>query len=184
MILCNAEFAKRINSSVFPGNQGGPLMHVIAGKAVAFGEALKPEFKEYAKRIRINAATLAEDLTNQGVKLVSGGTDNHLMLVDLTPIGITGSLAEKALDRAGITVNKNAIPYDKQPPTKTSGIRVGTPAVTTRGMGVEEMKRIGNWMGQILRNPKDEDLQQRIAGEVRDLCANFPAPGHEGYDKV
>jgi glycine hydroxymethyltransferase len=184
IILCDAEFAKRINSSVFPGNQGGPLVHVIAGKAVAFGEALQPAFKEYAKRIRINATALAETLVAQGLTLVSGGTDNHLMLVDLTPVGITGSLAEKALDRAGITVNKNAIPYDKQPPTKTSGIRVGTPAVTTRGMGVEEMHRIGAWIGEVLKNPKDEALQQRIAGEVRELCSHYPAPGHEGYDQA
>lgn len=183
MILCDAKYAKAINSSVFPGNQGGPLMHVIAGKAVAFGEALKPEFKEYAKRIRANAQTLAEELVKQGVKLVSGGTDNHLMLVDLTPLGMTGAQAEKALDRAGITVNKNAIPYDKQPPTKTSGIRVGTPAVTTRGMEPAEMQQIAAWMGQVLHNLNDETMHTRIAEEVRELCAKYPVPGHEGYSE-
>lgn len=179
MIMCDSEYAKAINSSVFPGNQGGPLMHVIAGKAVAFGEALKPEFKEYGRKIRVNASALAEGLTAQDLKLVSGGTDNHLMMVDLTPFGLTGAQVEKALDRAGITVNKNAIPYDTQPPTKTSGIRLGSPAVTTRGMGVEEMKLITNWIGQVVHAIDDETLHKRIADEVRDLCAKFPVPGQE-----
>lgn len=183
LILSDAEYAKMLNSSVFPGNQGGPLMHVIAAKAVAFGEALRPEFKDYARRIRVNARALAEALMEQGLKLVSGGTDNHLMLVDLTPLGLTGSRAQNALDRAGLTVNKNAIPNDTQPPTKTSGIRIGTPAVTTRGMNVPEMQRIAGWIVQVLHNIDDADLQQRIAGEVREMCAAFPVPGHEGYYK-
>lgn len=181
LILCDEEYAKAINSSVFPGNQGGPLMHVIAAKAVAFGEALRPDFQEYAKRIRINARALAEGLLERGLTLVSGGTDNHLMLVDLTPLSLTGSRAQTALDRAGLTANKNAIPNDTQPPTRTSGIRLGTPAITTRGMGVAEMDRIADWIVQVLHNIKDEDLHHRIAGEVREMCAAFPVPGHEGY---
>jgi glycine hydroxymethyltransferase len=176
LIMTEEQFAKPINSSVFPGTQGGPLMHVIAGKAVAFGEALQPEFKLYAQRIRANAKALAEGLMNRGVKLISGGTDNHLMLVDLTGLGITGAQAQKALDHAGITINKNAIPDDPQPPTKTSGIRIGTPAVTTRGMGLAEMGRIADWIVQVLHNIGDADLQRRIADEVREMCQGFPVP--------
>jgi len=181
MIMSDAEYAKAINSSVFPGTQGGPLMHAIAAKAVAFGEALQPEFKEYARRIRANAQALATGLMERGLKLISGGTDNHLMLVDLTPLGITGAQAEKALDRAGLTVNKNAIPNDSQPPMKTSGIRIGTPAVTTRGMGVTEMAQIAAWIVQVLETSDDQSLQSRIADEVRELCARYPVPGHERY---
>ncbi|NJL34115.1 MAG: serine hydroxymethyltransferase [Chloroflexaceae bacterium] len=144
MIMMNQEFAKDINSSVFPGTQGGPLVHIIAAKAVAFGEALRPEFKEYARNIRVNAKALAEALVKRGHRLVSGGTDNHLMLIDLTPLGITGAKADKTLERAGITANKNAIPYDKEPPWRTSGVRLGTPAVTTRGMGTAEWIRLPN----------------------------------------
>ncbi|NJL04161.1 MAG: serine hydroxymethyltransferase [Chloroflexaceae bacterium] len=184
MILMTSEHAKEINSSVFPGTQGGPLMHVIAAKAVAFGEALQPEFKTYAQNIRHNARTLAETLVQQGITLVSGGTDNHLMLVDLTSLNVTGAKAQTALERAAITANKNAIPYDTQPPWKTSGIRLGTPAVTTRGMGPAEMVRIGNWIAQVLHNLDDSDLHQRIADEVRELCSHFPVPGHEGYEVV
>lgn len=184
MILMTSENAKEINSSVFPGTQGGPLMHVIAAKAVAFGEALQPEFKTYAQNIRHNARTLAETLVQQGITLVSGGTDNHLMLVDLTSLNVTGAKAQTALERAAITANKNAIPYDTQPPWKTSGIRLGTPAVTTRGMGRAEMVQIGNWIAQVLHNLDDSDLHQRIADEVRDLCSRFPVPGHEGYEVV
>lgn len=184
MILCDSDYAKPINSSVFPGNQGGPLMHVIAGKAVAFGEALRPEFKTYAQQIRRNAHTLADALTSQGIKLVSGGTDNHLMLLDLTPLGITGAKAQTSLEQAGITTNKNAIPYDTQPPTKTSGIRVGTPAVTTRGMGEAEMNQIASWIVQILNSPDDAALQQRTHDEVHQLCSRFPVPGHEDYQDV
>lgn len=181
LIMGDEEHAKALNSSVFPGNQGGPLMHVIAGKAVAFGEALRPEFKTYARNIRTNAHALAEALKAEGFKLVSNGTDNHLMLVDLSSLGITGSQAQTALDRAGITVNKNAIPNDPQPPTKTSGVRIGTPAVTTRGMGEGEMKRIAGWIAQVLQNRRDEALAQRVADEVREMCAAFPVPGHENY---
>jgi len=181
MIMSDAEYAKAINSSVFPGTQGGPLMHAIAAKAVAFGEALQPEFKEYARRIRANAQALATGLMERGLKLISDGTDNHLMLVDLTPLGITGAQAEKALDRAGLTVNKNAIPNDQQPPMKTSGIRIGTPAVTTRGMGVTEMEQIAAWIVQVLETSDDQSLQSRIADEVREMCARYPVPGHERY---
>ncbi len=184
MILMTSENAKEINSSVFPGTQGGPLMHIIAAKAVAFGEALQPEFKTYAQNIRRNARTLAETLVQQGLTLVSGGTDNHLMLVDLTSLNVTGAKAQAALERAAITANKNAIPYDTQPPWKTSGIRLGTPAVTTRGMGPAEMVQIGNWIAQVLHNLDDSDLHQRIADEVRELCRHFPVPGHEGYEVV
>jgi glycine hydroxymethyltransferase len=184
MILMTSENAKEINSSVFPGTQGGPLMHIIAAKAVAFGEALQPEFKTYAQNIRRNARTLAETLVQQGLTLVSGGTDNHLMLVDLTSLNVTGAKAQAALERAAITANKNAIPYDTQPPWKTSGIRLGTPAVTTRGMGPAEMVQIGNWIAQVLHNLDDSDLHQRIADEVRELCSHFPVPGHEGYEVV
>ncbi len=178
LIMCDAEYAKAINSAVFPGTQGGPLMHVIAGKAVAFGEALRPEFKDYARRIRVNARTLAAGLQAHGLKLVSGGTDNHLILVDLTPLGITGAQAQDALDRAGLTVNKNAIPNDPQPPMKTSGIRIGTPAVTTRGMGEAEMTRIAHWIAQVVHAIDDRELQRRIADQVRAMCADFPVPGH------
>jgi glycine hydroxymethyltransferase len=184
LIMCDEDYIKPINSSVFPGTQGGPLVHVIAGKAVAFGEALKPEFKTYASNIRTNAKTLAESLMSQDIKLVSGGTDNHLMLVDLTPQNITGARAQAALERAAITANKNAIPYDTQPPTKTSGIRLGTPALTTRGMGQGEMVQIAEWIAQVLHHPDDEALQDRIAGNVHEMCSSFPVPGHEAYSDI
>ncbi len=176
LIMMDEELAKPINSSVFPGTQGGPLMHVIAAKAVAFGEALRPEFKAYAAQIRRNAKALADGLTARGIKLISGGTDNHLMLADLSPLGITGAQAQKALDRAHITVNKNAIPDDPQPPMRTSGVRIGTPAVTTRGMREPEMERIADWIAQVLHAVDDLDLQARIAAEVIELCASFPVP--------
>lgn len=176
LILMGEEFAKQINSSVFPGTQGGPLMHVIAGKAVAFGEALRSEFKQYAAQIRLNARTLAEGLRGQGLTLVSGGTDNHLMLVDLRSTGLTGAQAQRALDKAAITVNKNAIPDDPQPPMKTSGIRIGTPAVTTRGMREREMAQIAAWIGEVLMYPDDEARLARIASEVADMCRHFPVP--------
>ncbi len=176
LILMEADFAKQINSSVFPGTQGGPLMHVIAGKAVAFGEALRPEFKQYAAQIRRNARALAEGLRSQGLDLISGGTDNHLMLVDLRSTGLTGAQAQRALDRAAITVNKNAIPDDPQPPMKTSGIRIGTPAVTTRGMRESEMAQIAAWIGEVLMYPDDEERLGRINGEVAELCRHFPVP--------
>jgi glycine hydroxymethyltransferase len=174
--MCKAEYAKDIDRSVFPGLQGGPLMHVIAGKAVCFGEALRPEFKEYAQRVIANAKTLAETLIGGGLRLVSGGTDNHLMLVDVTPLGMGGKTAEAVLDRCGITVNKNMIPYDERKPMDPSGIRVGTPALSTRGMGTSEMQRIGGWMLAALKSAQDETLHEKIRGEVSELCEQFPVP--------
>ena len=176
LCLAKQEYGKSINSRVFPGIQGGPLMHVIAGKAICFGEALRPEFKTYARQIIDNAKTLADTLLAGGLKLVSGGTDNHLLLVDVTPLGIGGKLAEQALDRCGITVNKNMIPYDERKPIDPSGIRVGTPALTTRGMKTEQMRTIGGWMLAALRAPSDEATLNRIRGEIRELCQHFPVP--------
>jgi len=176
LIMMGEEHARALNSSVFPGTQGGPLMHVIAGKAVAFAEALRPEFKAYAAQIRRNARALAAGLSARGVQLISGGTDNHLMLADLTSLGITGAQAQKALDAAHITVNKNAIPDDPQPPMRTSGIRIGTPAVTTRGMGEPEMAQIASWIADVLEAIDDTARQERIAAEVRELCQGFPVP--------
>jgi glycine hydroxymethyltransferase len=180
MILCKAQYAKEIDRAVFPGQQGGPLMHVIAGKAVCFGEALKPAFKQYAKQIIDNAKTLADVLLAGGARLVSGGTDNHLILADVTTLGTTGRQAEAALDRCGITVNKNMIPFDQRKPMDPSGIRLGTPALTTRGMGHDEMRRIGGWILETLRSPEDESLAARIRHEVGDLCRQFPVPGDAG----
>jgi glycine hydroxymethyltransferase len=176
LCLAKEEYGKTINSRVFPGIQGGPLMHIIAGKAVCFGEAMHPTFKEYGKRIIANAKALAEVLLAGGLKLVSGGTDNHLLLVDVTPLGIGGKLAEQALDRCGITINKNMIPFDERKPVDPSGIRVGTPALTTRGMGTDEMRTIGGWMLAALRAPTDEAVLNRIRGEIRTLCQQFPVP--------
>ena len=176
LCLAKAEYGKTINSRVFPGIQGGPLMHVIAGKAICFGEALRPEFRKYAQQIIDNAKTLAETLLAGGLKLVSGGTDNHLLLVDVTPLGIGGKLAEETLDRCGITINKNMIPYDERKPVDPSGIRIGTPALTTRGMGTGEMRMIGGWMLEALRAPEDDAVLERIRGEVRALCRQFPVP--------
>jgi glycine hydroxymethyltransferase len=176
LCLAKEEYGKTINSRVFPGIQGGPLMHVIAGKAICFAEAMRPEFKKYAQQIIDNAKALAETLLAGGLKLVSGGTDNHLMLVDVTPLGIGGQLAEEALDRCGITINKNMIPYDERKPTDPSGIRVGTPALTTRGMGTQEMQTIGQWMLESLRAPEDAQIAQRIRGQVREMCKQFPVP--------
>lgn len=175
-IFCKAELAKAVDKAVFPGQQGGPLMHIIAAKAVAFGEALRPEFRAYQQRILDNAQALAAELTAQGMRLVSGGTDNHLMLVDLRPLGVTGKDAEDALGTAGITVNKNMIPYDPQPAKVTSGIRVGTPAVTTRGFGPEEMRRVGRWIGRVLKNAEDERVRHEVRQEVMQLCLRFPVP--------
>jgi glycine hydroxymethyltransferase len=184
LIMSDADYKKKLNSSVFPGTQGGPLVHVIAGKAVAFGEALKPEFKTYSQNIRANAKTLAAALMEQGLKLVSNGTDNHLLLVDLTPHGLTGATVDQALERAAITANKNAIPYDTQPPMKTSGLRLGTPAVTTRGMGEAEMRQIAVWIADIINNVEDEALIKRVEKEVHAMCSRFPVPGHEPYADV
>lgn len=176
LCLSKEEYGKTINSRVFPGIQGGPLMHVIAGKAICFGEALQPEFKTYAKQIIDNAKVLAEVLLAGGLKLVSGGTDNHLLLVDVTPLGIGGKLAEQTLDRCGITVNKNMIPYDERKPVDPSGIRVGTPALTTRGMKTDQMLAVGAWMLAALRTPDDEATLKRIRGEIKELCNQFPVP--------
>jgi glycine hydroxymethyltransferase len=177
MVLCRDKFAKELNSSVFPGLQGGPLMHVIAGKAVCFGEALQPPFKIYAQAVIDNARQLAEVLLAGGLKLVSGGTDNHLLLVDVTPLGIGGRTAEAVLEACGITVNKNMIPYDERKPIDPSGIRIGTPALTTRGMGIDEMRRVGSWMLEALRDHTNSAIHQRIRQEVSELCGHFPVPG-------
>ncbi len=177
--MCRADYAKDLDRSVFPGIQGGPLMHVIAGKAVCFHEALQPGFKDYAQRIIDNARALAETLLAGGLRLVSGGTDNHLMLVDVTTLGIGGKLAEAALDKCGITVNKNMIPYDARKPMDPSGIRIGTPALTTRGMDSDAMQTIGGWMLDALKNPNDDATLQRIRGEVESLCEQYPVPAVE-----
>ena len=174
--MCRAENAKALDRSVFPGTQGGPLMHVIAGKAVAFGEALKPEFKRYGQNVVDNARTLAAALASGGVKLVSGGTDNHLMLVDVTPLGIGGKLAEEVLDRCGITCNKNMIPFDERKPMDPSGIRLGTPALTTRGMGTAEMKQIAAWILRVLKSPSDQQVIATTKGDVAELAEQFPVP--------
>jgi glycine hydroxymethyltransferase len=176
LCLAKEEYGKTINSRVFPGIQGGPLMHIIAGKAICFGEALRPEFKKYAAQIIENAKALAETLLEGGLKLVSGGTDNHLLLVDVTPLGLGGKLAEETLGRCEITINKNMIPYDERKPVDPSGIRIGTPALTTRGMGTKEMQTIGSWMLEALRAPDDQKTLDRIRGEVKTMCEHFPVP--------
>jgi glycine hydroxymethyltransferase len=174
LIMCKEAYAKTLNSRVFPGMQGGPLMHVIAAKAVAFQEALLPEFKEYQKQIIKNAQAMADELKNQGFRIVSGGTDNHLMLVDLTAKGVTGKDAQEALDRAAITVNKNGIPFDTLGPQVTSGIRIGTPAVTTRGMKEGEMRLIASYIADVVKDINNEQNIQAIAEKVKNLCAQFP----------
>ena len=174
LILCKEQYAKDIDKSVFPGIQGGPLMHVIAAKAVAFGEALRPEFKIYQRQIRLNAAALAESLTENGFRIVSGGTDSHLMLVDLRPYGVTGKVAQIALDEAAITTNKNSIPFDPEKMFVTSGIRLGTPAVTTRGMKEPEMKMIAGFISDVLRNHGYADKLHDIRQQVIDLTKQFP----------
>jgi len=174
MILCTAEWAKKIDSAVFPGTQGGPLMHVIAAKAVAFGEALKPEFADYQKQIVANAKALADALTEHGWRLVSGGTDNHLMLMDLRGTGITGKAAEEALDSVGITVNKNTVPFDPEKPFITSGVRIGTPAVTTRGMKEPQMRVIASLIDATLRHIGSPDALAQVSRQVDELVAGFP----------
>ena len=176
MILCTKQVAKDVDRAVFPGTQGGPLMHVIAGKAAALRQAMQPEFLAYARQIVENARTLARSLEEEGLRIVSGGTDNHLMLVDLRGIGLTGSQAEIALGTAGIAVNKNMIPYDPQPPKVTSGIRIGTPAATTRGMGEEEMVQIARLIGRVLRAPQNAEVLEMAVVEVNALCERFPVP--------
>ena len=174
MVLCRASFAKDLDRIVFPGVQGGPLMHIIAAKAVCFKEALTPAFREYQHQIVRNAARLATGLADAGFRLVSGGTDNHLMLVDVFSRGITGKAAEAALGRAAITVNKNAIPFDQHPPMTASGVRIGTPAVTTRGMKEAEMDTIAGFIARVLAAPDDEATARAVRAEVLDLCCNFP----------
>ncbi len=174
IILCGEANAKVVNSKIFPGIQGGPLEHVIAAKAVAFGEALKPEFKTYAAQVVENAKALAEGMLKLDFHLVTGGTDNHLLLVDLTKKGISGKDAEIALDRAGITVNKNTVPNETKSPFVTSGVRIGTPALTTRGMGEKEMTEIAKWIGDVVTNSTDEKTINRVRGQVRELCQHFP----------
>ncbi len=176
LILCRQDSLKDINRSVFPGIQGGPLMHIVAAKAVCFGEALSPDFKAYGRQVVANAQTLAETLTAAGLPLVSGGTDNHLMLVDVTAVGLGGKRAEATLESCGITVNMNMIPFDTRKPMDPSGIRIGTPALTTRGMGEDEMKRVGGWIHEALTHPDDRSTLERIAGEIRSLCESFPVP--------
>ncbi len=176
IILCREAWAKPIDSAVFPGIQGGPLMHVVAGKAVALGEALQPSFAAYIDQVIANAQVLAGELAAAGFRIVSGGTDNHLMLVDVTPKGTTGKVAEHALDAAGITVNKNMIPYDPRKPMDPSGIRIGTPALTTRGMKAAEMTQIAKWITEVLTRPTEDALLARVRGSVRELCEQFPVP--------
>lgn len=174
LILCKEEFAKAIDKSVFPGVQGGPLMHVIAAKAVAFGEALQPDFKEYASRIVSNAKAFADALQAEGLTLVSGGTDNHLVLVDVSKINLTGKVAEHLLDEVNITTNKNTIPYDEQSPFVTSGVRMGTPAVTSRGFDEEAMKEVASIIALTLKNPEDQAKHEEARQRVAALCQRFP----------
>ncbi len=174
MIMCKKEYARAVDKMIFPGIQGGPLMHVIAAKAVAFKEALAPEFRQYQEAVVKNARRLARELMDRGYRIVSGGTDTHLMLVDLTNKGITGKEAEDSLDRAGITLNKNSIPFDERPPAITSGIRLGTPSVTTRGMGAAEMARVAELIDGVLNNAGDDKAVAGFRDEVRGLCRKFP----------
>ncbi len=177
-ILCRKELAQAIDAAVFPRMQGGPLMHVIAAKAVAFREAMQPSFTDYQRAILDNALALASELKSLGLRLISGGTDNHLVLVDLTPTGVTGKQAEEALGRAGITVNRNAVPFvNVLPPRIASGIRLGTPAVTTRGLGAEEMKHIASLIVKVITNIDDIDTQKQVHEEVSKICKRFPVPG-------
>ncbi len=174
LIMCRAEFAKKLDSAIFPGIQGGPLMHIIAAKAVALKEAMTPEFKEYQARIVRNCRAMAQAIARRGFRLVSGGTDNHLFLVNLKDTPLTGKEAQEALDRVAITVNKNTVPFETRSPFVTSGIRAGTPAVTTRGMGEKEMDAIGNYIADVLSAPNDAAVQKRVAAGVRALCEAFP----------
>jgi glycine hydroxymethyltransferase len=174
LILCREKFAKDLDRTVFPGVQGGPLMHIIAAKAVCLKEAAEPAFTEYQRRVVANAQRLAAALTGAGFRLVSGGTDNHLILVDVFSKGITGKVAEAALGKAGITVNKNAIPFDQNPPMVASGVRVGTPAVTTRGMGEAEMDTIGALISRALETPEDDRALDMVRADVEAMCRKFP----------
>jgi len=176
-ILCRKELASKIDAAVFPEMQGGPLMHAIAAKAVAFREALEPDFTDYQRSVLDNALILASELERLGLRLVSGGTDNHMVLVDLTETGVTGREAEEALGEAGIIVNRNAIPFDPHPPRLTSGIRLGTPALTTRGFGEEEMRKIAALVVRVVNNISDKNLRRQVSQEVNEMCRRFPLPG-------
>jgi glycine hydroxymethyltransferase len=176
IVLCKQSWGKKLDSAVFPGLQGGPLMHVIAGKAVCFGEALRPDFKAYAAQIIANAATLAEELMRAGYRLVSGGTDNHLILIDMTSKGLTGKIAEAALGRAGITVNKNLIPFDQRKPMDPSGIRMGTPALTTRGLREDAIKQVAAWIVTVLADSGNATLAERVRREIREFARDYPVP--------
>ena len=180
LILCREEFAKDVNKAVFPGVQGGPLVHIIAAKAVSFGEALRDDFKAYQQQILDNAQALAEELKNQGLRIVSGGTDNHLILIDVfdNGKGITGKVAEKALDAVHITVNKNTIPFDTNSPFVASGVRIGTPALTTRGMKEDEMRKIGGLIADIIREPESEEVKMKVRREVLEITEKFPLYAH------
>lgn len=177
MILCKEEHATKIDKSVFPGMQGGPLMHILAAKAVCLKEAMSAEFKAYQHQIRLNAAALADSLIEKGIRLVSGGTDNHLMIADVTPLGLNGKISQNLLDEAGITVSKSTIPFDKEKPYICSGIRIGTPALTTRGMAEKEMQLIGRLIHLVLAHPDDEAIRKDVVGTVEDLCTQFPLYG-------
>ncbi len=177
MIMCKEKFAKAIDRAVFPGLQGGPHEHIIAGKAIAFGEALKPEFKAYAKQVQTNARALAEAMKKRGFTLVSDGTDTHLILADLTNKGVPGKQAQAVLDSVGITLNKNTVPFDSRTPMDPSGIRLGTPAVTTRGMKEPEMEMIADWLDRVISNIEDTALHAQIKEEVKTMCLKFPVPG-------
>jgi glycine hydroxymethyltransferase len=177
VIMCKAEYAKDIDRAVFPGLQGGPHNHTTAGIAVAAREASQPEYRQYAANVVSNAKVLAEALLRFGFDLVTGGTDNHLILIDLTGKGVPGKVAAKALDRAGIVANYNSVPFDPRKPFDPSGLRIGTPAITSRGMGRDEMLRLADWMNQVVSAPADNQLSERVAGEVKELCASFPPPG-------
>ncbi|HEV2855571.1 MAG TPA: serine hydroxymethyltransferase [Thermoanaerobaculia bacterium] len=174
LVMCKEELAKDLDRAVFPGLQGGPLMHVIAAKAVALKEALAEDFRAYQRQIVANAKALAGRLAGQGFRIVSGGTDNHVFLLDVSKAGLTGKVAEKALEAAGLTVNKNTIPYDTNPPLVASGVRIGTPALTTRGMKEPEMERVGDFIAEVLRAPEDGQVHEGVRGRVRELCERFP----------
>jgi glycine hydroxymethyltransferase len=174
LILCKEAYAKQVDKAVFPGTQGGPLEHVIAAKAICFKEAMSPEFKKYQEQIVKNAKALADGLLKNGLRLVSGGTDTHLVLVDLRPFKVTGKIAETVLDEVGITVNKNTIPFDPEKPTVTSGIRIGTPALTTRGMKEPEMKLIADMIAKVLKNVENENAKREVAETISGLCKKFP----------
>ena len=177
MILCDQDLARNVDRAVFPNAQGGPLQHIIAAKAVAFGEALRPEFADYQRQIKANARALADTLADGGLRLVAGGTDNHMVLVDLTPADITGRRAEEALGRANIVVNRNAIPYDSRPPRVASGVRLGTPAITSRGLMEEDSRGVGRLILRVLNGMGDESVENQVRDEVVEMSRRFPVPG-------